>query len=438
MFGGDPRDVLAFCPKEELVKLKGSLKDNNKNCNMCVINKSVRNYNNDDFARPVCCDIDVDNSESDISVSNNSSESDDSNDSLDAEDEYIYSNGIQCDICKDCYETYPETNELKEGLIFYSMIYEHSHYYPCFPDTENILTDRHDFDFKSINAHEIQYKGCKYLDSFASYNTMLECMDMFGLSFNECLTHFIESVENGKRESNLSTLGFGKGFPNAPLVIYKFLEKFIRYTVVNRMHSRPRTPLAFPEKEEANSSWYNYDDEVKKYYYEVEKLKKLEEYPNNYKICWRETWPLQDIHLVNFMYENCFFQDEYEYVHDYFLGKFNYKTSINAETKDILFKFLQKYNNVNVEPNKEDYKYTSIDSRSYNEGKWTCTYKTHYIGDEYGGLDRNYRCAQNENVFLHAIYKFAQSINIKDDIYKYLKQKYNLPNDILNHIDLMY
>lgn len=425
MFGGDPRDVLSFCPKEELIKINGTLQDNKKECNMCLIKNSVQNYNS-----PIG---DSDNSEESNNESDNTNES---NCDSDNSEEYIYSNGDQCDICKDCYETYPETKELKEALIFYSMIYEHAHYYPCFPETERILTDRHNIDLKSINVYDIQYKGCKYLDSLASYNTMLECMDIFGLTLNECLTRFIESVDNGKRELNLNTLGFGEGFPNAPLVIYKFLEKFIRYTVVYRLQYRPRTPLIFPEREGEDSHWYNYDEEVKKYHNEVEILKKLEEYPNKYKICNRETWELQDIHLANYMYDKCFFKDtDFD---DYFLGRFYYKTSINVETKKILVNFLQKYKSTYFEPKYEDYKYTGISSRGYVEGKWTCIYETRYIGDDYGGLDKNYRLVKNENLFLQAIHKFAESINIKDEVYNYLKKKYNLPNDILNHIDLMY
>src|SRR5690606_15425886 len=87
--------------------------------------------------------------------------------------------------------------------------------------------------------------GVRILDCLTGHNVMLEYMDIFDISFNEMLKIFIDSLKN--RDDNLSKLGFRSPFLRGPIVIYKFIEKYLRYILIYKSLRKPvESDLIYP------------------------------------------------------------------------------------------------------------------------------------------------------------------------------------------------
>lgn len=293
---GIPSDCVHLKPKDALKIIYSDEVDRAfKKCNICYLLQALFSYNN--------CDHSFVELES---------------------YDFYYSDGEKIDICPPCMQNfYPEIIDTISGVVLFTMFYDYCHLYPCFPEQDKILWGaflrEEEMENSVESSHEepleetvayflgdirkITYKGIPITSMLTGHNVMLEYMHMFNISFNEMISLFIKSIPF--REKYLFDLGFGYGFLTPPVVIYKFIEKFSRYTISWRFgnHNRKRHICNYDFPKKLSSIW---------------------NYEMIYDICGLDStgghWLLESFH---------------------------FKPSINNETKRILTNFLDNYKNIN-------------------------------------------------------------------------------------------
>lgn len=317
-FFDDDGNLFSFKKPREELSIKYRY---NHECNLCLLRSIFFNYNNENTSNtydnwitksihePESEDEnsyqsseDYKNNQSSKDDKNNQSSEDDTNNqsgeetdsSVSNDDYYFYTDDEEVDICFDCIYRYPMAEDLTSAIIFYFSIYDYSHYYPNFPE----MKYRIQIDPNKLNIHHLSYQGYKLLSMIPGHNSMLELMDFFKLSLNQILEIFIDHIDD--RQNNFRSLGLGTKLLSPPVVIYKFFEKFIRYTVRRR--------LRFDDE---NSKWS--DDQI---------------------------WKIKDVNL-NLIDKIA--KENMEDVEEYFLDSFSYVTSIDVQTRRLLRKFLDLY-----------------------------------------------------------------------------------------------